>query len=122
MIKEADISVPYTYFAKLEREKEGFAPHIPIYHGTDTSIYYPIQEEEKRIFYVGVTRARDALFLTGIYNPKAIEKESRLCWLIDALDIKQTKDGKFSFSSSGRGAAGALHGQWYRRAGRKCLP
>ena len=57
-------------------------------------------EEEKRIFYVGVTRARDALFLTGIYNPRSIEKEGRLCWLIDALDIKQTKDGKFSFSNN----------------------
>ncbi len=53
-------------------------------------------EEEKRIFYVGVTRARDALFLTGIYNPNTIKKTSRLTWLVEHLDLKPTSDGKFS--------------------------
>lgn len=53
-------------------------------------------EEEKRIFYVGVTRARDALFLTGIYNPNIIKKASRLTWLVKHLDLKPTSDGKFS--------------------------
>ncbi|MEO0092178.1 MAG: UvrD-helicase domain-containing protein [candidate division WOR-3 bacterium] len=53
-------------------------------------------EEEKRIFYVGVTRARDALFLTGVYNPKSSQKESRLNWLINALDIRLIEDNKLS--------------------------
>ncbi|MCX8014379.1 MAG: PD-(D/E)XK nuclease family protein, partial [candidate division WOR-3 bacterium] len=52
-------------------------------------------EEEKRIFYVGVTRACDALFLTGVYNQQTISQASRLNWLIEALDIKLSQDGKF---------------------------
>ena len=57
-------------------------------------------EEEKRIFYVGVTRARDALFLTGVYNPDKIDKQpkSALQWLNRVLDIKQMADGNFGFS------------------------
>jgi ATP-dependent exoDNAse (exonuclease V) beta subunit len=56
------------------------------------------QEEEKRIFYVSVTRARDALFLTGIYNPEQMEKDkiTRLHWLKDFVGIKQHNDGTFS--------------------------
>jgi ATP-dependent helicase/nuclease subunit A len=56
------------------------------------------QEEEKRIFYVSVTRARDALFLTGIYNPEQMEKDkiTRLHWLKDFIGIKPNNDGSFS--------------------------
>jgi len=56
------------------------------------------EEEEKRVFYVGVTRARDALFLTGIYNPETIDedKATRLHWLKDFLDIKQKTEGNFT--------------------------
>ncbi|MCX8014553.1 MAG: UvrD-helicase domain-containing protein, partial [candidate division WOR-3 bacterium] len=45
-------------------------------------------EEEKRKFYVAVTRARDALFLTGIDNPQGKRKASQLQWLKDYLPIK----------------------------------
>jgi ATP-dependent helicase/nuclease subunit A len=44
-------------------------------------------EEEKRVFYVAVTRARDALFLTGIDNPKRQNKKTRLDWLKQYLPI-----------------------------------
>ncbi|MEO0076001.1 MAG: UvrD-helicase domain-containing protein, partial [candidate division WOR-3 bacterium] len=44
-------------------------------------------EEEKRIFYVAVTRARDALYLTGIDKLEKKETESPLKWLKDYLPI-----------------------------------
>ncbi|MFO7675581.1 MAG: UvrD-helicase domain-containing protein [bacterium] len=43
-------------------------------------------EEEKRVFYVACTRARDALFLTGAYHEKGIAN-SRLLWLIEHLGL-----------------------------------
>ncbi len=48
-------------------------------------------EEEKRVLYVACTRARDGLFLTGIWNPKVLEK-TRLEWLIRCLGLKQEAD------------------------------
>ena len=44
-------------------------------------------EEEKRVFYVACTRARDGLFLTGTWHDKA-DRDSRLGWMIDALGLK----------------------------------
>lgn len=44
-------------------------------------------EEEKRIFYVVITRAQDALYLTGVLSNKI--NESKLLWLIDKLQIKK---------------------------------
>lgn len=44
-------------------------------------------EEEKRIFYVACTRARDALILTGTLHDRA-ERNSRLMWMIDALGLR----------------------------------
>lgn len=44
-------------------------------------------EEEKRIFYVAVTRARDALYLTGVDNPGSRQKDSQVQWLKDYLPI-----------------------------------
>ncbi|MBS4016593.1 MAG: UvrD-helicase domain-containing protein [Candidatus Latescibacteria bacterium] len=55
-------------------------------------------EEEKRVFYVAVTRARDALFLTGIDKPEKRHGrtiENRLNWLKQFLPIKQTADNKY---------------------------
>jgi ATP-dependent helicase/nuclease subunit A len=48
------------------------------------------KEEEKRIFYVAVTRATDALYLSGVYNERV--EESKLLWLIDKLDIKKVNN------------------------------
>jgi len=49
-------------------------------------------EEEKRVFYVACTRARDALFLTGVWNERALEK-TRLAWLVEHIGLKQVEDG-----------------------------
>ncbi|MEO0087510.1 MAG: UvrD-helicase domain-containing protein [candidate division WOR-3 bacterium] len=43
--------------------------------------------EEKRIFYVAVTRAQDALYLSGVLGSNIAE--SKLLWLIDKLQIKK---------------------------------
>jgi ATP-dependent helicase/nuclease subunit A len=49
-------------------------------------------EEEKRIFYVACTRARDALFLTGSWNERA-QKKTRLEWLVESLGLRETETG-----------------------------
>ena len=48
------------------------------------------EEEEKRLFYVAVTRAKDALFLSGIWNGY---ETSRLGWLKESLHMRQTDGG-----------------------------
>ncbi len=55
-------------------------------------------EEEKRIFYVACTRARDALFLTGVWDEAKLEK-TKLEWLINYLGLKKTENG-FELSKS----------------------
>ncbi|MEO0092718.1 MAG: UvrD-helicase domain-containing protein [candidate division WOR-3 bacterium] len=55
-------------------------------------------EEAKRLFYVAVTRARDHLFLSGVWQDK-INSPSRLSWLIETLGLKKV-DGKFSLTSN----------------------
>ncbi len=52
-------------------------------------------EEEKRVFYVACTRARDAMFLSGVWNSRALTK-TRLAWLIENLGLNETEDG-FAF-------------------------
>lgn len=52
-------------------------------------------EEEKRIFYVACTRARDALFLTGIWNENLI-RGSKLNWLTEHLGLHTNDYGGFS--------------------------
>jgi ATP-dependent helicase/nuclease subunit A len=49
-------------------------------------------EEEKRVFYVACTRARDAMFLTGVWCDRALSK-SRLAWLIENIGLNETDDG-----------------------------
>ncbi|MEO0073461.1 MAG: UvrD-helicase domain-containing protein [candidate division WOR-3 bacterium] len=53
-------------------------------------------EEEKRIFYVACTRARDALFLSGIWHDK-VKHDTRLAWLIEALGLHE-ENGGFALS------------------------
>jgi len=55
-------------------------------------------EEAKRLFYVAVTRARDHLFLSGIWEDKD-KGESRLRWLKDYLGIA-AENGKFKMEAS----------------------
>ncbi len=43
--------------------------------------------EEKRIFYVAVTRAQDALYLSGVLGDNM--EQSKLLWLVDKLPIKK---------------------------------
>ncbi|MCX6842345.1 MAG: UvrD-helicase domain-containing protein [candidate division WOR-3 bacterium] len=57
-------------------------------------------EEEKRIFYVACTRARDALFLTGICNGTVPARglspefqDTRLTWLVELLGLHEEGDG-----------------------------
>ncbi len=49
-------------------------------------------EEEKRIFYVACTRARDALFLAGIWGVKSLV-DTRLTWLVELLGLHEEGDG-----------------------------
>jgi len=49
-------------------------------------------EEEKRIFYVACTRARDAMFLTGTWNERTLKK-TRLEWLVQHLGLHETETG-----------------------------
>ncbi len=49
-------------------------------------------EEEKRVFYVACTRARDAMFLTGVWNDRALAK-TRLAWLIESIGLKEAEGG-----------------------------
>jgi ATP-dependent exoDNAse (exonuclease V) beta subunit len=49
-------------------------------------------EEEKRIFYVACTRARDALFLTGTWGVKSLV-DTRLTWLVELLGLHEEGDG-----------------------------
>lgn len=49
------------------------------------------EEEEKRLFYVAATRARDVLFLTGIWNDGDI---SRLGWIKESLHLRES-NGRF---------------------------
>jgi ATP-dependent helicase/nuclease subunit A len=46
--------------------------------------------EEKRVLYVGMTRARDVLILSGVYDEGS--KETYLNWILNALDIKGKED------------------------------
>jgi ATP-dependent helicase/nuclease subunit A len=49
-------------------------------------------EEEKRVFYVACTRARDAMFLTGVWHHRAM-KNTRLAWLVENLGLREAEDG-----------------------------
>jgi ATP-dependent exoDNAse (exonuclease V) beta subunit len=55
-------------------------------------------EEEKRIFYVACTRARDALFLTGIWGVKSLV-DTRLTWLVELLGLHE-QDAGFALEPS----------------------
>ncbi len=46
--------------------------------------------EEKRVLYVGMTRARDILILSGVYSQTS--KETYLNWILNALDIRGKED------------------------------
>ena len=49
-----------------------------------------IDAEEKRLFYVAATRARDFLFLLGLKNPKKnITSPNYLNWLLDIYNISE---------------------------------
>ena len=48
-------------------------------------------EEEKRIFYVACTRARDALLLTGIWGVKSLV-DTRLTWFVELLGLHEDGD------------------------------
>lgn len=81
----SDVLVSYLSEGKLRNQD-------PIYQ-----TYFEKQyEEEKRIFYVACTRARDALFLSGIWNQKVL-KNTRLAWLVEALGLHE-QNGGFSLS------------------------
>lgn len=53
-------------------------------------------EEEKRIFYVGATRARDHLILSAKINKESIPNNSYLKWISDSFNSDFTTDIAFS--------------------------
>ncbi len=76
-----EVQVSYIPDARIRREHELHRQHIAQEY-----------EEEKRIFYVGCTRARDALFLTGTWNERTLRK-TRLEWLVQHLGLHETAGG-----------------------------
>ena len=55
------------------------------------------REEQKRLFYVAVTRSRDYLYLTGIWPEKdKVKKSSWLAYLKDAFEIEFSSEGPIS--------------------------
>ncbi|TES86549.1 hypothetical protein E3J95_01695, partial [Candidatus Aerophobetes bacterium] len=58
------------------------------------------REEQKRLFYVAVTRARDYLYLTGIWPAEdAVKKSSWLGYLKDAFQMEFSSEGPTSKTS-----------------------
>ena len=88
-VAEDDVLVSYIPDAGIRRTNE--------FHQRYVRKEY---EEEKRIFYVACTRARDALFLTGISTgtvpARGLSPESpdtRLAWLVELLGLHEAGDG-----------------------------
>jgi ATP-dependent helicase/nuclease subunit A len=80
-VAEDDVLVSYIPDAGIRRTNE--------FHQRYVEKEY---EEEKRIFYVACTRARDALFLTGIWGVKSLV-DTRLAWLVELLGLHEEGDG-----------------------------
>jgi len=80
-VAEDDVLVSYIPDAGIRRTNE--------FHQRYVQKEY---EEEKRIFYVACTRARDALFLTGIWGVKSLV-DTRLAWLVELLGLHEEGDG-----------------------------
>ncbi|MEO0131991.1 MAG: UvrD-helicase domain-containing protein [candidate division WOR-3 bacterium] len=68
--------------------ESGFRKLLQIYKEIDDQE----AEEEKRIFYVGVTRARDVLYLSGIDKVNSNPSESWLNWLKIHLGINYNEN------------------------------
>jgi len=80
-VAEDDVLVSYIPDAGIRRTNE--------FHQRYVQKEY---EEEKRIFYVACTRARDALLLTGIWGVKSLV-DTRLTWLVELLGLHGEGDG-----------------------------
>ncbi len=93
-IDENNVWVLYEPDSKLRKES-------PIYTIKQDKDY----EEQKRLFYVAITRARDALFLTGVDNPQAKKKESQLEWLKQHLPITYSEDNKYQLGINIKGVS-----------------
>lgn len=85
-IAEDKVVLAYASDAKLRKETKLFVERA------EKEI-----EEAKRLFYVAVTRARDHLFLSGIWKDND-KTHSRLQWLKRCLGIVE-ENGKFLFQS-----------------------
>jgi ATP-dependent helicase/nuclease subunit A len=71
-----------------------YVPDVGIRRTSEFHQRYVLKEyeEEKRIFYVACTRARDALFLTGIWGVNSLV-DTRLTWLVELLGLHEDGDG-----------------------------
>jgi glycosyltransferase involved in cell wall biosynthesis len=77
MIKAADRSVAYTYFAKQSSEAIDVHPTDVIYHGTDPAAFYPIPKTERdecRAKYVNVKPDDDTFVLVNV-NRNSLRKD-----------------------------------------------
>lgn len=70
-------------FRPAERKEE--IPDVPIVELMKRSAFEKMLAEEKRIFYVACTRARDLLVLSGTIAPTP--SNSYLQWLVDVLNL-----------------------------------
>jgi ATP-dependent helicase/nuclease subunit A len=80
-VKQDEVRVSYIPDAAIRREHPFHREHVAKEY-----------EEEKRTFYVACTRARDALFLTGVWNERTLKK-TRLEWLVQHLGLHETETG-----------------------------
>jgi len=78
---EADIGMAFNVRDSIDLDKE-YSP--PLYHYLQRRSKRKTDNEEKRIFYVACTRARDLLILSGQKSEK-LSTPSYLSWLRDGL-------------------------------------
>jgi ATP-dependent helicase/nuclease subunit A len=88
--------IRYTSGEELVIEETGpdsvlvsWLPDAALRHASDFHMTFREKEieEEKRVFYVACTRARDGLFLTGALHLKTTDK-SRLGWLAESAGLR----------------------------------
>jgi len=105
-------------------EETGFAPQLNEQQGYDFlqhKTYYFFEylkqhqhnkqiAELKRIFYVGCTRAKDNLILSGSIKNKKSPKGTPLLWLLNALQINPIEAEAKRISVSDMGAIDIIYG------------
>ena len=76
ILKNADVTVAYTYFAKEKSQAVGITPDHVIYHGTDTNTFYPLSIQERTVFRKKIFKITDPeTFIWGSVNRNSLRKD-----------------------------------------------